>query len=134
MVFIVFTAAQISQLARIAHDSLPNESCALLLGSTVTSELVVLEIMPMRNASKSPYLFSIEGTDLLKAYDQAEKRGLQVIGIFHSHPAKPLPSGTDKEFMELNPVVWVIYSTTEHKFKAFVSDNGVVEVELRVKE
>jgi proteasome lid subunit RPN8/RPN11 len=76
----------------------------------------------------------MENAELLDAYYQSEERGLQVIGIFHSHPAKPLPSSTDKEFMELNPVIWVIYSTTEDRFKAFVSDNGIAEVELRIKD
>jgi proteasome lid subunit RPN8/RPN11 len=55
-----------------------------------------------------------------------------VIGIFHSHPAKPAPSSTDIKFMEINPVAWLIYSITEHKLKAFVYDGGVQEVTLKV--
>lgn len=48
---------------------------------------------------------------------------MEVIAIFHSHPAKAWPSSTDIRFMEINPVVWVIYSTTESQLKAFLYDD-----------
>jgi hypothetical protein len=43
-----------------------------------------------------------------------------------------VPSGTDRKFMEINPVVWLIYSTTEHNFKAYVYENDVVEVAVKI--
>ncbi|HJS67976.1 MAG TPA: M67 family metallopeptidase [Nitrososphaera sp.] len=125
---ISLTAGQIEQLASIAKDALPNESCAFLLGRDDR----VMEILPMRNADESAVTFSIEPQELLRAYDLAEGRKLQVIGIFHSHPARPAPSSTDRKFMEINPVVWLIYSTTERKFKAYVYDSDVSEVAVKV--
>ncbi|MGI0029827.1 MAG: Mov34/MPN/PAD-1 family protein, partial [Nitrososphaera sp.] len=103
-------------------------------GKSSRDESVVLEVMPMANAESSPVSFSINPDELLKAYDLAEERGHDVIGIFHSHPGRPTPSGTDIRFMELNPVVWVIYSTTENEFKAFVSDVQVREVAIKTKD
>ena len=88
----------------------------------------------MTNADRSPYSFSIEPSELLRAYDEAEKNGLQVIGIYHSHPGKSSPSATDRKYMELNPVVWLIYSTTEERFSAFISDGGVDKVELNIRD
>lgn len=126
---ISLTAKQIQQLTTIAKDALPNESCAFLLGKNDK----VIKILPMRNADESRVSFSVEPQDVLCAYDLAESRQLQVIGIFHSHPARPEPSGTDKKFMEINPVVWIIYSTTEHKFRAYVYDTDVREVALKIK-
>ena len=99
---ISLTAPQISQLRGLAKDALPNESCALLLG--VNDKVV--KILPVRNIDESPVSFSIEPAELLHAYDLAESKGMQVIAIFHSHPAKPIPSRTDIKFMEINPVVW----------------------------
>ena len=134
MAFVIsLTAAQLAQLAGIAKKSLPNESCAFLLGKDVENESVVVEVMPMRNSVQSPISFNIEPEELLKAYDLAEKQGLQVIGIFHSHPGNASPSSTDKKFMEINPVVWLIYSTTDDQFKAFLSDDEVREVEIKIK-
>ena len=125
---ISLTAGQIERLASLAKDVLPNESCAFLLGRNDR----VVEILPMRNADESAVTFSIEPQELLRAYDLAEGKKLQVIGIFHSHPARPAPSSTDRKFMEINPVVWLIYSTTEQKFKAYVYDSDVSEVAVKI--
>ena len=119
---------QMEQLARLARSSLPNESCAFLLGKKDR----VVEILAMQNADQSAISFSIEPQDVLRAYDVAESKKLQVIGIFHSHPARPAPSNTDKNFMEINPVVWLIYSTTEQEFKAYVYDSDVREVAVKI--
>ncbi len=127
---ISLTEAQIRQLVRIAKDALPNESCAFLLGYNDK----VIKILPMRNIDESPVTFSIEPAELLHAYNLAERKRTHVIAIFHSHPAKPWPSRTDIKYMEINPVVWVIYSTTESKLKAFVYDEDdlVKEIDIRI--
>lgn len=125
---ISLTAGQLERLASIAKGALPNESCAFLLGNDGR----VTEILPMRNADQSQISFSIEPQEVLRAYDLAESKSLQVVGIFHSHPARPAPSGTDRKFMEINPVAWLIYSTTEHGFKAYIYDSDVREVAVKV--
>lgn len=127
---ISLTAAQVRQLSEIAKDALPNESCAFLLGH----DDKVVKILPMRNIDESPVTFSIDPAELLHAYNLAESKGMQVIAIFHSHPAKPWPSSTDIKFMEINPVVWVIYSTTESQLKAFVynDEDFVKEIDIRI--
>ena len=125
---ISLTAGQIEELVSIAKDVLPNESCGLLLGENDA----VVEILPMRNVDESPLTFSIESTELVDAYNLAERKGLQVIAIFHSHPAQPSPSSTDIKFMEINPVVWLIYSTTEWRLKAYVYDDYVKEVTIKI--
>jgi proteasome lid subunit RPN8/RPN11 len=125
---ISLTAGQIEELVSIAKDVLPDESCALLLGENNA----VVEILPMRNVDESPVTFSIESTELVDAYNLAESKGLQVIAIFHSHPAQPSPSSTDIKFMEINPVVWLIYSTTEWRLKGYVYDDYVKEVTIKI--
>ncbi|HJS82266.1 MAG TPA: M67 family metallopeptidase [Nitrososphaera sp.] len=129
---IKLSSSQLSMLSSIAKSALPNESCAFLLGQSAESKVV--EILPMTNADSSPYSFSIEPAELLAAYDTAEKKGLHVIGIFHSHPGKSSPSATDLKFMELNPVVWVIYSTTEGTFGAYLNDDGIIDIDLMITE
>ena len=125
---ISLTAGQIEELVSIAKDVLPDESCALLLGENDT----VVEIFPMRNIDESPVTFSMEPTELVGVYNLAESKGLQVIAIFHSHPAQPSPSRSDIKFMEINPVVWLIYSTTEWRLKAYVYDDYLEEVTIKI--
>jgi proteasome lid subunit RPN8/RPN11 len=126
---IFLSAAQIRKLEGIAKGALPNESCAFLLGHNDK----VKEILEVLNSDESPVTFRIESKDLLNAYYLAESKGLQVIAIFHSHPTKPWPSSTDVKFMEINPIVWVIYSTTDGQLKAFIHDDDLVkEVHIRI--
>jgi [CysO sulfur-carrier protein]-S-L-cysteine hydrolase len=125
---ISLTAGQIEELVRVAKGVLPDESCALLLGKNDA----VVEILPMRNIDESPLTFSMESTELVDAYNLAEIKGLQIIAIFHSHPAQPSPSSSDIKFMEINPVVWLIYSTTEWRLKAYIYDDCVKEVTIKI--
>lgn len=114
---------------------MPNESCAFLLGSVDPDErhVMIKEVLPVKNAHASYASFEIPPEDLIKAYDYAERARQQIIGIFHSHPAPPLPSRTDMRFMEINPVVWVIYSTTENRFAAWVFEQSVQKVDMAIK-
>lgn len=132
MTTISLTAAHIRRLIGIAKEALPNESCAFLLGHNYE----VAEILPMRNTDESPVTFSVEPAELIQVYNLAESKGMQVIAIFHSHPAKAWPSSTDIKFMEINPVVWVIYSTTESQLKGFIYDDDelIKEIDIRIND
>jgi proteasome lid subunit RPN8/RPN11 len=122
------TKLQIDELVRVARDALPNESCAILLGRKGR----ILEILTMRNADESPLTFSIDPADLIHVYNLAESKELEVIAIFHSHPSKPSPSGTDRKFMEINPVIWIIYSTIEKNMKAFIYEEDIKEIGIKI--
>lgn len=128
MQVISLTAKQIKELVSIAKDALPDEACAFLLGKNDK----IVKILPMRNLDESSVTFSIDPGEVLYAYNLAESKGLRVVAIFHSHPAKASPSSTDIKFMEINPVVWLIYSTTEWRLKAYVYDDDVKEVTIRI--
>jgi [CysO sulfur-carrier protein]-S-L-cysteine hydrolase len=122
---ISLTSAQVQELIQAAKDALPNECCAFLLGEHNDSGKVAM-ILPMRNIDESPVSFSIDPAELLNAYNLAESKGMEVAAIFHSHPAKASPSSTDIKYMQINPVIWIIYSTTQNEIKAFVSENKVI--------
>jgi proteasome lid subunit RPN8/RPN11 len=122
-------------LASLARDSLPWESCALLLGEINTDsldEIIVTDVIPVKNNDSSPVSFSIDPVDLLKAYQLSEARNQQVVGIFHSHPAEPFPSSTDKRYMKINPVVWIIYSTVTNESRAYILEDKLKEVKVQV--
>ena len=130
---LILTQLQLDNLADFANNSLPNESCALLLGNhTNENEIKVMDSLSMRNSNASPTRFRIESQELINGYLTAEKMKLNVVGIFHSHPAPAVPSSTDKIFMEINPVIWLIYSTLTKESRAYIFEQKVREVQLKV--
>jgi proteasome lid subunit RPN8/RPN11 len=134
---IFLSGDKLGSLISLANNSLPLESCALLLGQTKgenCEETVVRDLIRVNNNDSSPVSFSIKADDLIKAYKFSESRNLEVVGIFHSHPAEPFPSPTDKRFMKINPVVWLIYSTTKNETRAFIFDDHLIEVRICVME
>jgi proteasome lid subunit RPN8/RPN11 len=131
---ILLNNSHLNALTKLAISSLPNESCAILLGKRVDTKSIVNSILPMNNSSHSSVAFNINPDDLYNAYNTAKLLELDVISIFHSHPSKLLPSKTDQIFMMLNPVIWIIYSTSLNNFKAFILDNfdQFKEISIRV--
>lgn len=90
----------------------------------------VLAVLRMRNADDSIYSFRIDSNDLIRAYQEISSRNRELVGIFHSHASKAYPSLTDRKYMELNPVVWLIYSTMSNQFAAYIVDDVVVQIKL----
>jgi len=131
---LVLSSKQASELKKLAVDSLPLESCALLAGKMSNDDFVVSEVIVAKNADMSQVTFSIEPNELLDAYNKAESQGLDIIAIFHSHPAPARPSATDIKYMEINPIPWLIMSTTNNDMKAFLFDGTIHELEVIVND
>ena len=118
-------------LSKLSKDQIPNESCAILFGKTENDKLVVQELFIADNKEESPVNFTISNEQLIQGYQEAEKKNLEVIGIFHSHPnSEPIPSDTDKNFMKINPVVWVIFSCLTNNFKAYILESEINEIPI----
>lgn len=113
----------LNELRKLAICSLPNESCAILLGKKIETKNIVKYILPLNNSAQSSIAFIIDSDELFTIYKKAKLMNLDVISIFHSHPSDPFPSETDKIYMNLNPVIWIIYSTFSNSFRSFVLDN-----------
>ena len=75
-----------------ARTSLPDECCGLLLGD----EAFVRLAWPARNELRSPTRYRVDPRDYLAAVRYGRRRGLDVVGAYHSHPdSPPVPSRTD---------------------------------------
>ncbi len=129
---LVLGTKHVSELRKLAVDSLPLESCALLAGRISNEDVVVSDVIVTKNADKSQVSFSIEPSELLDAYSKAESMGLEIVAIFHSHPAPAKPSSTDVKYMEINPVPWLILSTKDNELAAFLYDGTVRKLGLKV--
>ena len=128
---VILTESQRNILSKQAIEQVPNESCALLFGKTENDQLVVTELFLTENTEKSSVNFTISNEQLIQGYQEAEEKKLEVIGIFHSHPnSEPYPSNTDKKFMKINPVVWVIFSCLSKNFQAYTLDSEIIEIPI----
>lgn len=82
--------------AMIGHcyDGLPDEACGLIATAPGGDKAVVL--YPARNAAESSRVYEVDPRDLLQADRDAESKGLQLAGVFHSHThTDAYPSPTD---------------------------------------
>ena len=121
-------------LAKHAKKASPNESCAILFGKIEKDHFRVKDVFLTKNIENSPVTFTISNDELIKGYQEAEKRQLDVVGIFHSHPdSEAYPSVTDQKFMEINPVPWVIFSNKTEQFRAYVFESKVIPFVLSVQ-
>lgn len=82
-------------------DAYPEEGCGFLLG-TVTDDgenrVVTIRRVPNRQADHRTRRYQLTANDYRAADDAAQEQGLDVVGIYHSHPDHPArPSETDLE-------------------------------------
>jgi len=131
---LVLLQNHIELLTSHAKKNIPNESCAILFGKIENENFAVKDIFLAKNIEDSPVNFTISNDELIMAYSEAEKRNLEVIGIFHSHPDSiAYPSLTDKKYMEINPVPWVIFSNKNKEFKAYIFESEIMPISLEIK-
>ena len=129
---VILNSIQYNNLVALAKNTLPNESCAILVGKTSEKDVYIINSISMRNSDLSRITFSIDPQQLIETYQTVEKQNMHVVGIFHSHPAEPMPSSIDKKFMEINPVVWIIYSTITDESRAYIFEEKLVEVQMYI--
>ena len=112
-----------------ANEQNPYEACAILLGNKDEKIWNVTEIFLTENIEKSEINFTVSNEQLLEGYKMAEEKGLDIVGIFHSHPKSlPSPSNTDMKFMKGNPIPWIIYSGLTKEMKAYLLDLSLIHI------
>lgn len=64
----------------------------------------------------------------LVAFATADKKGLEFIGLFHSHPAPAVLSSLDLKSMELwGDALWLILSSVDGNLVAYQLTDGELE-------
>lgn len=71
-----------------AQQTYPNECCGAMLGRIDRAEKLVTEAVPLKNSfpGEQAERYELHPDDLMAADKAARDRGLDLIGIFHSHP------------------------------------------------
>ena len=103
-------------LSRVVTAALPDEGCALLLGTTGPS-WHVQRIWPALNswprAADRARRFCLDPREQLLAQRWARQHGMAVLGAAHSHPTSvPVPSATDAA-LTLAPALMLIAGRAE---------------------
>ncbi len=114
-----------SQLLENIHahgeSAYPEEGAGLLLGTVIGGQKQVIQILALANsreegARHNRYLLTPQ--DYLRGEQEADRLGLDVLGVFHSHPDHPnRPSEFDRDWA----MPWFSYLITS------VQDGQAVE-------
>jgi proteasome lid subunit RPN8/RPN11 len=97
----------VEEMVQHARSEQPNECCGLLVGTIQLVEHAVIA----RNLHASPTRYLIDPVDHVAAIRLARKRGLQVVGFYHSHPLGNVkPSVTDLKGASYRDCLYVILS------------------------
>ncbi len=90
------TRATWMQMVGHAYDGLPDEACGLLAGPPGAGSATTF--YPCRNAAESSRVYTIDPKDHLRADRDADAKGLEILGVMHSHThTDAYPSPTDVE-------------------------------------
>ena len=112
---------------------LPKEACGLLAGKDDRVSFT----LGVPNAERSPVRFRMEPKAQWRAFQKIESAGLDLIGIYHSHPNGPdHPSPTDLA-EALYPVAQVLWFRSKGRWQArgFKIQGGkATEIPLEIGE
>ena len=95
------TQEQFERIVEQGRVGKPLEICGLLAGSKATGEkgdeiTHVVDVFPIDSDDHSALTYTMNPLQQLRAEKEISARGLQVVGIYHTHPATAAyPSSTD---------------------------------------
>jgi proteasome lid subunit RPN8/RPN11 len=123
------------------YDGLPDEACGMLAGrripGTILPEGRVEVVYRCANADASARTYPLEPRDLLGAMRDAEARGLEIVGVYHSHThTDAWPSPTDVRQAVDPSWLYVIVSLKDGDpvLRAFRIENGNISEVAAVLE
>jgi len=131
-VVLILTEAQLSQMIAHAHAEAPNEACGLLAG--IGDQ--VIQVLPAVNiAEDATVRYLMDPHDQLRLFQAMEEQGLELLGIYHSHPSSPAyPSPTDLSMAYYPEAAYAIVSLLSGDrpmVRAFrIRDGQIVELDL----
>ncbi|MDR5683812.1 MAG: M67 family metallopeptidase [Armatimonadota bacterium] len=129
---LTLTSRQVVEMVAHARQEAPNECCGLLFGR----EGRVERVFRGTNVDRSPLTYRMDPRELLEI-PRMEAQGLNLVGIYHSHPASPaVPSRTDVARAYYPDVAYVIVSlaAAEPDVRAYrIADGRVEDVELVIR-
>lgn len=116
---IILNAELKAAIEKHGEETFPNECCGFILGKLNGADRTVAELLRVANdreAEEQYHRFLITPDDSFRADRAARKKGLDVIGCYHSHPNAPArPSQYDVDHAAFTAFSHIIVSIRDGK-------------------
>jgi len=122
------TRAIIEMIIAHAEQDAPVEACGFLFGM----EGKITRHRPVTNIERRTDHFTFEPNEQLASYQEAVRNALEIIGVYHSHPATPaVPSAEDIRLARKQDLLHVLISLVEGEktVRGFYIKDGKAEEE-----
>ena len=122
------------QILEHTRAAAPNEACGLLAGR----DQYVTHVLPATNVAENPLVgYLMDPEDQVRHFHMIEEQSLNLLGIYHSHPASgAYPSPTDLSMAYYPEAVYAIVSLMQSNhpvLRAFrIVDGQVSEVKFQI--
>jgi len=129
---LTLTKNQLQKMIAHVDFHAPLEACGLLAGLNSQVE----SVLEVTNQAQSAARFVMNPIEQLKAFEWIESNGLDLIGIFHSHPAGPETVSPTDIADAAYAVVHVVLARVNGAWHArgfWIKDGAVSEVSLQIK-
>ena len=134
------THTQYETIISHCFDSFPDEACGLLAGPLAPEGTAgtgeVSGAYPCENADRSARTYTVDPGDYLRSMRDAESRGHEIIGVWHSHThTDAYPSPTDVR-QAVDPAWWYVIVSLKYGepvLRAYeIRDGAITEVPVEV--
>ncbi|HSM70045.1 MAG TPA: M67 family metallopeptidase [Anaerolineales bacterium] len=130
---LTLTQAQVDEIVKHVNRHVPLEACGLLAGKNDRVEKVLF----VQNQAQSAVRFVMDPSEQLKAFKWIDDYGLDLLGIFHSHPAGPETASPTDIAEAAYEVVHIICSRTMDQWilRGFwIAGGKATEITLQIVE
>jgi len=115
---LIISKTSLDEVIKHALETYPEECCGLLVGKKEGEKKVVIKVVRSKNVyvGDRSKRYMIDALDIYNVEKDAEKHGLMLIGVYHSHPnylAKP--SAYDAE-AAWSSISYLIVSIRDKRF------------------
>lgn len=100
----------VDRIGELARQGYPEEICGFLLGreENGTRDVTAVVVAENRESAEARRRFLVDKAQYEAAEAEAGRKGLLILGVFHSHPdAEAVPSPTDSEFAFPGWIYWI---------------------------
>ena len=128
---LTLTNEQLQKMIMHVDNHAPLEACGLLAGRGSTVESVIV----VQNQAQSPVRYVMDPIEQLHAFEWIESNGLDLIGIFHSHPTGPETVSPTDIAEAAYTVVYVILARVDGTWRArgfWIEHGDFREVTLQI--
>ena len=127
---LILTRSQWQAMRRHVSRRAPLEACGLLAGKNERVEMTI----GIPNAERSPVRYRMDAGAQWRAFQRIEAVGLELLGIYHSHPNGPEHPSPIDIAEALYPVVQVLCFRVDGRWRRRgfqIQGGNVIEINLQ---